>query len=148
MRVNKVILPDKLLLFDGVCNLCDRSVQFVIRHDPEGKFKFAALQSAYAKSILSKYPEINTVTNKDPVKPDSIIFILNNIPYIRSSAVLKVMATLGFPYNLMSIFYILPGPLRDTLYNYIASHRYRWYGKKESCMVPTATLKARFMDQD
>ncbi|GAB3365629.1 thiol-disulfide oxidoreductase DCC family protein [Arachidicoccus ginsenosidivorans] len=144
-------LPDKLLLFDGVCNLCDRSVQFIIRHDPKAIFKFAALQSDYAQNIL---PQLLQQTINKNVQPEltsknnlfSIIFIQHRKIYLRSTAILKVMQHLGFPWNLLTVSYILPRGIRDRLYDYIASHRYKWYGKKDSCMVPTPELKQRFMD--
>lgn len=147
MPGNSPAIPERLLLFDGVCNLCDRSVQFVIHHDPEGKFKFAALQSGYAARILKDYPEVGQRNNAGP-DPDwgSIVFILNGKAYTRSKAVLKIMGALGFPWKLATVFYILPRAFRDKLYNFIAKNRYRWYGKKDHCMVPTPELSDRFMD--
>lgn len=147
MPGNSTTIPQRLLLFDGVCNLCDRSVQFVIRHDRKGKFKFASLQSAYAEQILKKYPEI-TPFNKTGNNPDwgSIVFILNGKAYTRSAAVLKVMEELGFPWKIAAVFYILPAGFRDALYNFIAKNRYQWYGKKDSCIIPTPELRDRFMD--
>lgn len=147
MPGNSATIPQRLLLFDGVCNLCDRSVQFVIRHDRKGKFKFASLQSAYAEQILKKYPEIAPF-NKTGNNPDwgSIVFILKGKAYTRSAAVLKVMEELGFPWKIVAVFYILPSAFRDALYNFIAKNRYRWYGKKDSCMIPTPELRDRFMD--
>lgn len=147
MPGNRATIPQRLLLFDGVCNLCDRSVQFVIRHDRKGKFKFASLQSAYAEQILKKYPEIAPF-NKTGNNPDwgSIVFILKGKAYTRSAAVLKVMEELGFPWKIAAVFYILPSVFRDALYNFIAKNRYRWYGKKDSCMIPTPELRDRFMD--
>ena len=149
--INNKGLPDRLLLFDGVCNLCDRSVQFIIRHDPKAFFKFAALQSDYAQNILpqllQQYVNKNTqpeLTSKDNLF--SVIFILHGKIYTRSTAILKVAQLLGFPWNLLQAFYLLPCNIRDRLYDYIASHRYKWYGKKDSCMIPTPELKQRFMD--
>lgn len=147
MPGNSATIPQRLLLFDGVCNLCDRSVQFVIRHDRKGKFKFASLQSAYAEQILKKYPEIAPF-NKTGNNPDwgSIVFILKGKAYTRSAAVLKVMEELGFPWKIAAVFYILPSAFRNALYNFIAKNRYHWYGKKDSCMIPTPELRDRFMD--
>ena len=143
------ILPERLLLFDGVCNLCDRSVQFVIRHDPQAKFKFAALQSVYAQRVLKAYPALhNMADQKGRHKQGSLIFILRDKAYTRSTAVLKIAAELGYPWKFSRILFILPKALRDLVYNYIARHRYRWYGRKDSCIIPAPELKARFMDQD
>jgi len=150
-KINNQFFPERLLLFDGVCNLCNRSVQFIIRHDREARFKFAALQSPYAQKILPGL--LQQEANKNNYRPGaendnlfSAIFILRGKIYTRSTAVIKVMAQLGFPWNLMTVFYILPGILRDRLYAYIASHRYKWFGKKDHCMIPTPQLRQRFMD--
>jgi len=152
MPVNNTSLPDRLLLFDGVCNLCDRSVQFIIRHDPKGKFKFAPLQSGYAQKVLRpdrtapSQPQLTTLPAADETPLRSIIFILHAKAYTRSTAIIKVMQELGFPWNVFTLFYVLPRPLRDRLYDFVANHRYRWYGKKDSCLVPTAALRDRFIE--
>jgi len=147
------ILPQRLLLFDGVCNLCDRSVQFIIRHDPTGKFKFAALQSDYTQSLtesalkdqLAPLLTLKEVHTKE-AQLRTLILIQQGQVFTRSTAVIKVLQQLGFPWNLSAIMLILPKVIRDAIYNYIARHRYKWYGKKERCMVPTTALKARFME--
>lgn len=128
-----------LLLFDGICNLCNNSINFVIRHDKHQKFKFASLQSDAAKQILLQLNETNSNIN-------SIVLIYNNSIYYKSSAILKLFSILGGFYSLSSIFYIFPKKMRDMLYDYIARNRYKWYGKRESCMIPTKELKSRFID--
>lgn len=128
-----------ILLFDGVCNLCNSSVQFVIKHDTQKKFTFASLQSDAAKEILLQFGEKN-------YNLDSIILIDSNEIYSKSSAILRVLKLLGGFYSLLYIFIIIPNPLRDWLYNYIAKNRYKWYGKRESCMIPSEKLKNRFLD--
>ncbi|SDZ75756.1 Predicted thiol-disulfide oxidoreductase YuxK, DCC family [Arachidicoccus rhizosphaerae] len=151
--IDKKPVPDLLLLFDGVCNLCDRSVQFIIRHDPKAKFKFASLQSDYTRRLVqgalkeALTPIMQPECQKNAeASLRSIILIKNGQVFDRSTAVIKVLSLLGFPWNLATIILILPRALRDPLYNYIARHRYKWYGKKDRCMVPTPELKTRFMD--
>src|SRR5690606_7545977 len=118
MLVNNTAIPDRLVLFDGVCNLCDRWVQFVIRHDPAGRFKFAALQSDYARKLQKQYPKTSLFTSQGPDGLRSIVFILKGKCYTRSTAILKLMAELGYPWKIVAIFYLFPKRLRDSLYNF------------------------------
>lgn len=128
-----------ILLFDGVCNLCNQSVQFIIKHDKQGLFRFAALQSDIGKAMLEKHqlPLDNL---------DTVVLIMNGKAYTRSSAALQVLRQLGFPWSLMTAFLILPKRFRDLVYDFIAKNRYRWFGQQESCMMPTAELRGRFLD--
>ncbi|MEN8887046.1 MAG: DCC1-like thiol-disulfide oxidoreductase family protein [Winogradskyella sp.] len=132
---------DKLLiLFDGVCNLCNSSVLYVIKRDKKNKFLFAPLQSEIGASVLKAF----TI---DTAKTDSILLynpITHSISY-KSSAALHVAKDLSFPTNLMTVFFIVPTFIRNWVYNFVAKNRYKWYGKKESCMVPTAELKSKFL---
>ena len=130
----------KLILFDGVCNLCNSSVQYVIKRDKKEQFLFTALQSDTGKQILNQY-------KIDTAKIDSILLYTpeKGINY-KSTAALKVATSLGFPVNLMAIFFIVPTFIRNWVYDLIAKNRYKWYGKKESCMIPTPELKNRFLD--
>ncbi|MDO7138935.1 thiol-disulfide oxidoreductase DCC family protein [Algibacter lectus] len=130
----------KLILFDGVCNLCNSSVQYVIKRDRKEHFLFTALQSETGKQILDQY-------KIDTTKIDSILLYTpeKGINY-KSTAALKVATSLGFPVNLMAIFFIVPTFIRNWVYDFIAKNRYKWYGKKESCMIPTPELKNRFLD--
>lgn len=129
----------ELILFDGVCNLCNSSVLYVIKHDKTDRFRFAPLQSDIGQLIISKY-------NLDTSKTDSILLYSNNNGLaIKSTAALKIARHLGFPQNLMSIFFIVPPFIRNWVYDYIAKNRYKWYGKKEACMIPTPELKAKFL---
>ncbi|MWW25852.1 thiol-disulfide oxidoreductase DCC family protein [Algibacter lectus] len=130
----------KLILFDGVCNLCNSSVQYVIKRDKKEQFLFSALQSDTGKQILNQY-------KIDTAKIDSILLYTpeKGINY-KSTAALKVATSLGFPVNLMAIFFIVPTFIRNWVYDFIAKNRYKWYGKKESCMIPTPELKNRFLD--
>lgn len=129
----------QLILFDGVCNLCEASVQYVIRHDKGDVFRYTALQSEVGQKIISEF-------NIDRSKMDSILLYSpeKGISY-KSTAALKIASKLGFPRNLMSIFLIVPTFMRNWVYDYIAKNRYRWYGKKDECMIPTPKLKSKFL---
>tara|TARA_R110002049_G_scaffold18364_2_gene70323 strand:+ start:284 stop:703 length:420 start_codon:yes stop_codon:yes gene_type:complete len=130
----------KLILFDGVCNLCNTSVQYVIKHDKKNLFLFAALQSEVGQNIIEHY-------NMDTSKVDSILLYTQEkgIQY-KSTAALKVASQLGFPTNILAIFLIVPNFMRNWVYDFIAKNRYKWYGKKEACMIPTPELKSRFLE--
>ncbi|MCL4109573.1 UNVERIFIED_CONTAM: hypothetical protein GTU68_061720 [Idotea baltica] len=126
------------MLFDGVCNLCNNTVQFVIERDVDAKIMFASLQSEVGQQILTEY---NLPTNDF----DSFVLLKNGKIYQRSTAALKVAAKLGTPYSLMALFLIIPEPIRDAAYSFIAKNRYKWFGKEESCWLPTPELKSRFL---
>ena len=130
----------KLILFDGVCNLCNSSVQYAIKHDKNNLFLFTALQSNIGQNIIEHY-------NIDTSKIDSILLYTpeKGIHY-KSTAALKVAWQLGFPINLLAIFLIVPNFIRNWVYDFIAKNRYKWYGKKEACMIPTPELKSKFLD--
>jgi predicted DCC family thiol-disulfide oxidoreductase YuxK len=133
--------PDTIL-FDGVCNLCNGFVQFVIRHDPECRFRFAALQSEAAQQLLHSYGLSPAVL---PTEPDSVLLLSQGRLYSHSSAVLRIAHGLGGAWRLAELGWALPGPWRDALYRWVARNRYRWFGREESCMLPTPALKARFL---
>lgn len=129
----------QLILFDGVCNLCNSSVQFVIKRDKNDRFRYAALQSEIGQEIIDKF-------NIDTSKMDSIILYSNEkgVSY-KSTAALKIASQLGFPINILSVFLIVPAFIRNVVYDYIAKNRYKWYGKKDHCMIPTPELKSKFL---
>ncbi|MBD1372806.1 thiol-disulfide oxidoreductase DCC family protein [Hazenella sp. IB182357] len=127
-----------VVFFDGVCNLCNHSVQFIISRDPNGQFYFASLQSDFAKKHL---PE------KMTEELNSMIFWEQGKYYDRSTAILKVAQKLGYPWKLLYVFYFIPRPIRDAVYAWIAKNRYRWFGRKDQCMLPTPDLKKRFIDE-
>jgi predicted DCC family thiol-disulfide oxidoreductase YuxK len=140
-----------LLLFDGVCNLCNRTVQFVIRHDRKGTFRFATLQGEAARKALSVIPPgagVHLPEGTSPSDPSSgsVILLHRGVVYQRSSAVLKVFQLLGGAWKVLAFFYIVPRPVRDGVYEWIARNRYRWFGRKDECMVPTPELGNRFLD--
>lgn len=130
----------QLILFDGVCNLCNSSVQFVIKQDRNNHFLFAPLQGEIGKKIIDLY-------KIDTSKVDSIIlYVPEKGIFSKSTAALKIASKLGFPINLTSIFIIIPAFIRNWVYDFIAKNRYRWFGKKESCMIPSPQLKNKFLD--
>ena len=138
--INELPKNKQLILFDGVCNLCNSSIQYVINHDKNERFMFAPLQSNVGELVIKKF-------SIDTKKIDSILLYSNeNGLSIKSSAALKVAKHLGFPRNLMFGFIIIPAFIRNWVYDYIAKNRYRWYGKKEECMIPTPELKSRFLN--
>ena len=128
----------KIILFDGVCNLCNSSVNFIIKRDAKDHFKFGALQSEEGKELVEKY----TI---DTSQTDSIILIDNGKAFVKSSAALRIARYLSGGWPLLYAFIILPTFLRNWVYDYIAKNRYKWYGKKESCMIPTPELKEKFL---
>lgn len=127
-----------VILFDGVCNLCNSSVQFIIRHDKKALFRFAALQSEAGKALQLKF-------GLDPAVINTIVLVQNDRVYTRSEAVLRVARQLGGMLPLAYVFIIVPAFIRDAVYRFVGNNRYRWFGKKESCMLPTPALKARFL---
>lgn len=129
---------DRIILFDGVCDLCNGFVQFIIARDPKGKFKFGALQSPEAQELLKDAPI-------DPKDLDTVIYIRGDRIYTRSGAALRILNDLGGWWSLFAIKLIIPPPIRDFIYRIIARHRYKWFGRRASCMVPTPELKARFI---
>ena len=129
----------KIILFDGVCNLCNSAVQFVIQHDEKDVFRFVALQSDLGKEILN-HIGIN------PKNIDSIILYEPGVAYYyKSSAALQIAQNLGSFWHLGTIFRIIPTGISNQLYDFIAKNRYKWYGKNESCMIPTPELKSKFL---
>tara|TARA_R100000935_G_C2826161_1_gene162409 strand:- start:440 stop:859 length:420 start_codon:yes stop_codon:yes gene_type:complete len=130
----------KIILFDGVCNLCNNAINFIIEHDKEDVFRFASLQSELGRKMVSE-------RGIDPEVLDSIILIEPGVVYYeKSTAALKIAKDLSGGYSLLRVFLYLPESLRDGVYNFVAANRYKWFGKKDSCMIPTPELKAKFLD--
>jgi predicted DCC family thiol-disulfide oxidoreductase YuxK len=128
----------KILLFDGVCNLCNSSVTFVIARDKKDLFRFAAIQEPTGAALIKKF-------GIDTSKTDSIILIDGEKAFVKSTAALKVARHLGGAYPLLYAFMIVPNFIRNWVYDYVAKNRYKWFGKKESCMIPTPELKSKFL---
>jgi predicted DCC family thiol-disulfide oxidoreductase YuxK len=125
-------------LFDGVCNLCNGFVQFVIERDPPGRFQFAALQSEAARRILAVHGAPSPLA-------DSVVLIEEGRVYTGSTAALRIARGLRFPWPLVGVLLAIPRPLRDGIYAGAARRRYRWFGRREHCMVPTAATRSRFI---
>lgn len=129
----------KIILFDGVCNLCDASIQFIIKHDKKDIFRFVAIQSELGQRII-KHIGINTT------ETDSIILYLPGVAYYyKAEAALKIAKDLNGIYSFLSLFNVFPNSISNMVYDYIAKNRYKWYGKKEQCMIPTPELKSKFL---
>jgi predicted DCC family thiol-disulfide oxidoreductase YuxK len=126
-----------VILFDGVCNLCNGAVRFIIRRDRYGRFRFAPLQSKAAESLLR-------AAGAGPL-PDSMVLIADGRLHTQSGAVLRIARGLGGLWPLAYAFMIVPRPLRDWTYRIVARNRYRWFGRRDSCMMPTPELNARFL---
>jgi predicted DCC family thiol-disulfide oxidoreductase YuxK len=130
-----------IVFFDGVCNLCSRSVQFIIKHDNKNCFKFSSLQSNFAKETFKNNHQIS------PELLNSIVLINNkNQIFTQSSAVLKIASKLRFPINLLAIFLVVPKILRDWTYKYVAKRRYNWFGKKDQCWLPNPQILSKFIN--
>lgn len=133
---------ETVLLYDGVCGFCNRTVQAIIHYDLRREMKFAALQSGYGKSVVARHPEL--------YKVDSLVLVerLNGEERIstHSTAGLRIAAYLGRAWRLLLIAYIVPRPIRDFFYNLFARYRYRLFGKYESCPLPSPEIRNRFLD--
>ena len=140
--MNRLVAPSNaspIVLFDGVCNLCDRSVQFILDRDPTGVFRFASLQSDTGRALLVDH-------QIDPDALASIVVVDGETAYTRSDAALRIAKDLRFPWNALWGLRIVPRFLRDAVYELIARNRYRWFGTRESCRLPTPDVAARFLD--
>lgn len=137
--LDPVTASEAIILFDGVCNLCSGSVQFIIKRDPQGYFKFASLQSDYGQQQLQK-------NNLQQSSFNSIILLSGNKVHQRSDAALEIAKKLTDAWPLFYGFKILPRFLRDSVYNLISRNRYKLFGKKDACWIPTPELKSRFKD--
>lgn len=129
---------ENIVLFDGVCNFCDQSVQFIIKRDAIGFFKFASLQSDSGQNLLKKYHM--------PTDLDSFLFIQNGKVYTKSTAALQVARHLDGPWKFFYPLIIIPKPIRDLFYNIFARNRYKWFGQKDNCALPTQETRNRFLD--
>jgi predicted DCC family thiol-disulfide oxidoreductase YuxK len=127
-----------VILFDGVCNLCNESVQFIIKHDEEALFKFASLQSVAGQELLQQYQLPTSDLN-------SFVLIDNGKAFTKSTGALLVVKKLNGTVKLLYGLKIVPAFIRDLLYQFIARNRYKWFGKKQSCMLPTSALQSRFL---
>ena len=127
-----------LILFDGVCNLCNGWVRFIIRHDPNGTFRFAAQQTPTGQGIIRDY-----MSNASPLP--SVILIDDNAIYAESDAILQILGRLAPPWSWISLLRIIPRRVRDACYHFVARHRYQWFGRTDVCPVPSADIRSRFI---
>lgn len=127
-----------VILFDGVCNLCNRAVMFIIKHDPKDRFRFASLQSAAGIQLTRQYGIPQTY--------GSVVLIENGRTYLRSTAALRIARKLNGAWPLFYSCMLVPAFIRDALYNWVARNRYRWFGSAGQCMRPTVRLRAKFLE--
>ena len=127
-----------IVIFDGVCNLCDHSVKFILNHEADQSLRFTPLQSLAGARLLREF-------GFDPDDAKTFVLIADGRPYVRSDAAIRVSRYLKGAWKLLGAVRLIPRPIRDGLYNVVARNRYRWFGRAETCMVPTVALKARFI---
>jgi predicted DCC family thiol-disulfide oxidoreductase YuxK len=127
-----------IILFDGVCNLCNAIVQFIIKRDKKDRLRFASLQSQVAQPILRQH-------NLSPTDLNSFILIENNQAFVRSTGALRVAGKLSGAWPLLYALIIIPSFIRDAVYKVIAWNRYKWFGKQKECWLPTPTLRNKFL---
>lgn len=130
-----------IVLFDGVCNLCNGTVQFILWHDPDRRFQFASQQSEAGQRLLAQHG-ISTAQ----ALADSVVVLEGPRVYLESDAALHILYRLGGVWGLLYLFRWVPKPLRDRIYRWIARNRYRLFGRRDSCMVPTPALSSRFLE--
>ncbi len=135
-----------VILFDGVCNLCNSAVQWVIERDKEGRFDFASLQSDAARRELVRVMDANEIDALIDALPDSIVLLDSDGVHVRSAAVLRILRGLDSWFLLLRLGIVLPRPIRDAVYRLVALNRYRWFGRRDTCMTPTPDTAARFLD--
>ncbi len=128
-----------IILFDGVCNLCAWSVQFIIKRDPHRIFRFASLQSETGRAIMRQH-------GLDETSLDSFVLVENGCAWRESDAALRVCRHLPWPWRWLPLCLMIPRILRDPVYQFIARNRYRWFGKSDTCMMPTSEMRGRFLE--
>jgi len=133
-------LPENIVIFDGVCNLCEFSVNFIFERDTAGLFYFTPAQSPLGAFLLTRFG-INTS------RLDTVVLVSNDRAVTRSAAAIEIASRLDMPWNLLAAIQAIPEPLRDMLYDLIAQNRYQLFGKKEECMLPSEELRKRFLEQ-
>ncbi len=136
--MNDILKNKTILLFDGYCNLCHSSVQFVLKHEKKPEIYFTSLQSKIGIEILNYY-------SIDPAKTDSLVLIEKNKAYVKSTAALRLAKHLKGIFPIAFSLIIVPSFIRNTVYDFIAKNRYKWYGKKDSCLIPDQNLATRFL---
>ncbi len=140
MEISALPKDKKIVLFDGVCNLCNSSVQYIIKHDRKDLFRFVALQSDFGKEII-RYLGIEN-RNIDSI----VLYEPGKAYYYKAEAALRIISELDSFFSILKIFLVIPSVLSNVVYDFIAKNRYNWYGKRESCMIPTEELKSKFLE--
>ena len=140
VKFQEVAQNKTVILFDGVCNLCNSAINFVIDKDKNNTFHFASLQSEFGQALLAHF-------EKDTSDFDSMIVYENGKIKTKSTAALRIAAGLSGSWKFLNVFRVVPSFLRNALYNLIAKNRYKWFGKKNECRIPTPELKAKFIEQ-
>jgi predicted DCC family thiol-disulfide oxidoreductase YuxK len=131
-------LPDDVVLFDGECNLCTASVQFIIRHERRARFHFAALQSETGRQLCQRH-------GLDPKGLESVVLVHRDGVRLRSDAALEIAGELGGAWGWLAVLRVIPRPLRDWFYGVAARNRHRWFGRSETCLTPCNDLRQRFL---
>lgn len=129
-----------IVVFDGVCNFCSSTVQFILKNDVAGRIRFTPFQSPLGRSLVESH-------SLDPNDVDSLLFVCGDNAFVRSDAALEIARDLSWRWRWLRVFRIVPRVLRDAVYNVIARNRYRWFGKHESCFIPTKEIRDRFLDE-
>jgi predicted DCC family thiol-disulfide oxidoreductase YuxK len=130
---------DNIVVFDGLCNFCSKSVEFIIKQDKKAIFRFAAIQSRTGGELIRQF-------GMDPNDIKTFMLVKGGKAYIRSEAVLQIVKQFQAPWRFLSVLRLIPRPVRDWAYTLFANNRYRWFGKMEKCMVPSPDINARFLD--
>lgn len=130
-----------VVLIDGVCHLCQGLVKFIIKRDPKAAFRFATLQGAAGRRMVSS-------AGMDPNRLDTVVLVERGAVYTESAAALRIARKLRFPWPVLYVFIAVPRPLRDAVYRYVARNRYRWFGRDEVCLLPTPDLRRRLVEEE
>lgn len=131
---------DNIVVFDGVCNLCARSVRFILEHEGDQKLRFTPLQSQAGARLMRQF-------GLDPEEATTFVLIADSRPYVKSDAAIRVARYLRGGWKLLAFLKLAPRPVRDWAYDVIARNRYRWFGRRDACMVPTPEVRARFIEE-
>lgn len=137
----QIAQPELVLLFDGLCGFCDKTVQHILKNDRQGTMMFAPLQSEFAKNVLDRHPRFKSIDSMIVVERKGNV----ETAYARSAAAIRIASYLGGLHSLATVLRIIPAPIRDIFYKLFARNRYRLFGKKESCPIPTKEQRARYL---
>lgn len=132
-------LVERIVIFDGVCNLCSTTAQFIVRRDAQGRFRFAAAQSAKGRALLIE-------SGVDPDRLETFVLRKDGHIFVRSDAALEIAKELDGLWPVLVVLRMVPRALRDWMYDVVARNRYRWFGKKQECMIPGADIQSRFIE--